>query len=139
MKKDIKYYLDLKYPLVVKEDADGSYYAEYPDLKGCMTVGDTLIEISESIEDAKETWIQTAIEHNIEIPEPKSENDYSGSFRIRMPKSLHKSLADEAKSEGISMNQYCIYLLSKALKKNIMLSKQLFKIIIQQNPCSRVI
>lgn len=113
MQKDIKYYLSLKYPLVVKEDEDGTYYAEYPDLKGCMTVGNSLSEISESIEDAKLTWIETAFENNIDIPEPKSESDYSGSFRIRMPKSLHKSLADDAKNEGISMNQYCIYLLSK--------------------------
>ena len=117
MKKDINYYLNLKYPLVVKEDEDGTYYAEYPDLKGCMTVGDSLIDISESIKDAKQTWIETAIESNIDIPEPKGENDYSGSFRIRMPKSLHKSLAEDAKIEGISMNQYCIYLLSKEHEK----------------------
>ena len=114
MNKDIKYYLQIKYPLV---DDDGSYYAEYPDLKGCMTVGDSLEEISKSIEDAKLAWIETALENNIDIPEPKGENNYSGSFRIRMPKSLHKSLADEAKKEGISMNQYCIYLLSKEHEK----------------------
>lgn len=113
MQNEIKYYLNLKYPLVIKEDEDGSYYAEYPDLKGCMTTGDSLNEISKTIEDAKQAWIETAFENNIEIPEPKSENDYSGSFRIRMPKSLHKLLADDAKNEGISMNQYCIYLLSK--------------------------
>ncbi|MDM8534642.1 toxin-antitoxin system HicB family antitoxin [Clostridiaceae bacterium HSG29] len=116
MKKNIKYYLSLKYPLVVKED-DGSYYAEYPDLKGCMTIGNSLSEISEAIKDAKQAWIETAIENNIKIPEPKSENDFSGSFRIRMPKSLHKSLSDDAKNEGISMNQYCIYLLSKAQER----------------------
>lgn len=40
-------------------------------------------------------------------------SSYSGTFQIRMPKSLHKSLSEHAKKEGISMNQYCIYLLSK--------------------------
>ncbi|MBQ2743396.1 MAG: toxin-antitoxin system HicB family antitoxin, partial [Oscillospiraceae bacterium] len=29
------------------------------------------------------------------------------------PKSLHKSLSENSKREGISMNQYCLYLLSK--------------------------
>ena len=123
MKKNIKYYLSLKYPLVVKEDDDGSYYAEYPDLKGCITIGDSLSEISETIEDAKQAWIETAIENNIKIPEPKSKNNFSGSFRIRMPKSLHKSLADDAKSEGISMNQYCIYLLSKGQEREHNINK----------------
>ena len=36
-----------------------------------------------------------------------------GKFKIRMPKDLHKHLANKAKSEGVSMNQYCVYLLSK--------------------------
>ena len=38
---------------------------------------------------------------------------YSGQFKLRIPKSLHKSLTEHAKREGISMNQYCVYLLSK--------------------------
>lgn len=113
MIKNLDYYLSLHYPLVIKEDEDGTYFAEYPDLKGCMTCGNSIADASEMAENAKYTWLETAIERGLDIPEPKSENDYSGSFRIRMPKTLHQSLAEEAKREGISMNQYCIYLLSK--------------------------
>ena len=113
MNKNIDYYLKLKYPLVIKQDDDGTYFAEYPDLEGCMTCADTINEVTKLAEDAKLAWLETALENNISIPEPKEENSYSGSFRIRMPKSLHKELATEAKIEGISMNQYCIYLLSK--------------------------
>ncbi|MFA6663841.1 MAG: toxin-antitoxin system HicB family antitoxin, partial [Lachnospiraceae bacterium] len=29
------------------------------------------------------------------------------------PKSLHRSLSEHSKEEGISMNQYCVYLLSR--------------------------
>lgn len=32
---------------------------------------------------------------------------------LRIPKSLHRSLSEHAQREGISMNQYCIYLLSR--------------------------
>jgi predicted HicB family RNase H-like nuclease len=39
--------------------------------------------------------------------------DYSGQFKLRTPRSLHRSLAEHSKKEGISMNQYCVYLLSK--------------------------
>ena len=52
-------------------------------------------------------------EENIDIPEPDTLDNYSGQFKLRMPKSLHKSLANHALREGISMNQYCLYLLSK--------------------------
>ena len=38
---------------------------------------------------------------------------YSGQFKLRIPKSLHRSLSMHAKEEGISMNQYCLYLLAK--------------------------
>lgn len=47
-----------------------------------MTKDDTLTEISESFEDARQARSETAYENSIEIPEPKIENDYSGSFRI---------------------------------------------------------
>lgn len=49
----------------------------------------------------------------LEIHEPGSLEEYSGQFKIRMPRSLHRDLAEHSKKEGISMNQYCIYLLSK--------------------------
>jgi predicted HicB family RNase H-like nuclease len=63
--------------------------------------------------DAKKAWLEAAIDDNIEINEPDSLEDYSGQFKIRMPRSLHRSLAEHSKREGISMNQYCVYLLSK--------------------------
>ena len=56
------------------------------------------------------------MEDGIEIVEPSEDIDlsaYSGQFKLRIPKSLHRSLSIHAKEEGISMNQYCLYLLSK--------------------------
>ena len=50
---------------------------------------------------------------DIEINEPDSIEDYSGQFKLRIPKTLHRTLALNAKREGISMNQYCVYLLSR--------------------------
>ena len=64
-------------------------------------------------EDAKKAWLEAAIESNIDINEPDDIKNYSGQFKLRIPKSLHKSLVEHAKKEGISMNQYCMYLLAK--------------------------
>ncbi|MBO7094447.1 MAG: toxin-antitoxin system HicB family antitoxin, partial [Spirochaetia bacterium] len=44
---------------------------------------------------------------------PDSEKEYSGQFKLRMPKTLHRLLAEKSKREGISMNQYCLFLLSR--------------------------
>ena len=58
-------------------------------------------------------WRAAALEDGYEIPEPTSDDEYSGQFKLRIPKSLHRSLAEHARQEGISMNQYCVYLLSR--------------------------
>ena len=54
-----------------------------------------------------------AFESGVVIHEPDSLEEYSGQFKLRIPKSLHRSLAEHSKKEGISMNQYCVYLLAK--------------------------
>lgn len=83
------------------------------NLPGCLTCGETIEAAVSNAIDAKRAWLQAAIEEKIEIHEPDSLADYSGQFKIRMPRSLHRSLAEHSKREGISMNQYCVYLLSK--------------------------
>ena len=118
--KTIDYYMGLPYRLEIIPDPDeGGYVARYPELPGCITVGETLESAAENAEDAKKTWIEAALEGGTEIAEPISLDDYSGQFKLRIPKSLHRSLAEHSRREGVSMNQYCVYLLSNndALKK----------------------
>ena len=116
MNNQIDLYSNIKYPFKVELDENDGYILEYPDLPGCITYANSLEEVIRMGEDAKKAWIETASENNIPIPLP-NKNVYSGSFRLRMPKSLHRRLAQTAAEEGISMNQYCIYLLSKDFKQ----------------------
>ncbi len=112
--KDIDYYMRLNYKFeVVKDEAEGGYVLSIPELKGCMTCSDDLSIGLQMLEDAKKQWFIAAIESGYEILEPGTVNDYSGQFKLRIPKSLHKELAERSKQEGISMNQYCLYILSK--------------------------
>jgi len=69
----------------------------------------------EMLEDAKKCWFTACLEDGVPIPEPARLEDYSGQFKLRLPKSLHKQLAQRSSEEGVSMNQYCVYLLSKGL------------------------
>ena len=58
--------------------------------------------------DAKRAWLQAALEDGLPVREPDNLENYSGQFELRIPKSLHRSLAEHARQEGISMNQYCV-------------------------------
>lgn len=85
----------------------------FPDLPGCITCGETIEAAIANAMEAKKEWLEAAVEEGIEIQEPDSLEDYSGQFKLRIPRSLHRSLAAHSKREGISMNQYCVYLLSR--------------------------
>ena len=112
--KTIEYYMGLPYRLEIVPDLkEGGYVASYPELQGCLTCGETAASAAANAEDCKREWLTAALEEGIEIPEPSSLDDYSGQFKLRIPKSLHKALAEHSKAEGISMNQYCLYLLTK--------------------------
>lgn len=43
----------------------------------------------------------------------KGLDEYSGKLVLRIPRSLHKELKDEAAIEGVSLNQYMLYKLAK--------------------------
>ena len=110
--KDLQYYMELKYPFTLEKDEDGSYFIQFPDLPGCMTCGDTIEKAIEMGTDARKCWIESALQDGDFIPEPKTAEDYPDNFKLRLPKSLYRQLANNASIEGISMNQYCLYLLS---------------------------
>ena len=111
--KKLDDYLNLSYPMEIVEDSiEGGYTISFPDLPGCLTCGETIEEAIANAKDAKKSWLMAAIEEGVEIYEPDSFKQYSGQFKLRIPKSLHRSLAEHSRREGISMNQYCLYLLS---------------------------
>jgi antitoxin HicB len=69
--KTIEYYLAVPYTIELTPDEDGYWFAEIPLLPGCMTQGETRIDVLEMIDDAKRLWLETAIAENIPIPEPE--------------------------------------------------------------------
>ena len=112
--RTIEEYMRLPYRMeIIPDTVEGGFAVRLPELPGCLTCGDTLEEAVRNAADCKIEWLSAAMEEGISIPEPVSEEEYSGQFKLRIPKSLHKSLAEHSKAEGISMNQYCLYLLTK--------------------------
>jgi len=110
----------------IKTDTDTiEWAAELPDLPGCVGAGDTAKEAVAMAMDAKKAWINTAIKEGREIPKPKNidEDDFSGKFTLRLPKTLHKELTLQAEDERVSLNQYILYLITRGLS-NIGISKR---------------
>ena len=114
MMKTLNDYLEMSYRMEIVEDKDeGGFVVSFPDLPGCISCGETVESAVANAMDAKKEWLAAALEEGVKIHEPDSLEDYSGQFKLRIPRSLHRSLAAHSQREGISMNQYCVYLLSK--------------------------
>lgn len=119
----LDYYLDLKYPVLVHEEKEGGYFAEVPDLPGCLTQAETLDELMAMVKDAQQAWIEAAYADGREIPLPRSEEEYSGKLVLRMPVSLHRRLVRAAADERISLNQYLVQLLSGKVDLALVLNR----------------
>jgi len=118
--KTLEYYLSLPYRVEVYPEPDGSgYTAVVPDLPGCLTCAETLSELWEMVEDAKRTWLEFSLQEGLPIPEPGPvvEETYSGKFTVRLPRSLHRRVAERARRERVSINQFVNMVLAEAVTK----------------------
>lgn len=113
--KTVEDYMKCHYKLEIIESEEGGYAASYPDLKGCVTCSDTLEGVVKNAVDAKRCWIESELERGATIPEPSKDPTGSSRFSLRMPVSLRKEIEVESKRQGVSMNQYCLYVLSKSV------------------------
>ena len=107
--------MSLPYQEVIIAAKEGGYVGYIPDLKGCITQAETKTEIVEMLEDAKKCWLEGALEDRLKIPEPVLEDDFSGRINLRIPKSLHRSLAMSARKESVSLNQMAVSLIASGL------------------------
>lgn len=118
MNKPIEYYMNLPYKVDIYPEEDGTgYTASIPDLPGCITSADSIGELWDSLEEAKTLWLEVAIQDGDHVPEPApiEEEQFSGRFVARLPRSLHRELANRADRENTSLNQLVVMLLSDGM------------------------
>ncbi|HHV17790.1 MAG TPA: type II toxin-antitoxin system HicB family antitoxin [Thermoanaerobacterales bacterium] len=110
---------DYKVEIIKLSNNDGGgFLATVPKLPGCMSDGETPEEALVNVKDAIKCWIETARELGRKVPEPdkyKVEDDFSGKLTLRMPKLLHKMIAEQAEKEGCSINQLIITYISMGI------------------------
>lgn len=114
--KDIQYYLNLPYTVILRPDPEGGVVARVDELPGCVTGGTTAAEALESLDELKRAWVEDALEAGHPVPEPQPDEPLpSGKWVQRVPKSLHKKLVTAARRETVSLNTLVTAILSEAL------------------------
>jgi len=102
-----------EYPFNVIADPDGGYVIEFPDLPGCMTQVEELDEVGPMAAEIQQLWIETAYNEGMDIRPPSYPEEYSGRFVLRLPRSLHRRLAEGAERERVSLNQWVVSILAR--------------------------
>jgi predicted RNase H-like HicB family nuclease len=104
-----------KYPKqVFWSDEDEGYIAIAPDLPGSSAFGESEAEALQELDDAIAGWIAAAKAVGNTVPPPSTPSKlHSGKLLVRMPRTLHRDLAEDAAREGVSLNQYVVFVLSK--------------------------
>jgi antitoxin HicB len=109
----------LDYPLTIRPlsaEEGGGWLCEFPDLPGCMADGATPEEAVREGADALRSCVLTLRELGRPVPPPsRPENSYSGRWLMRVPKGLHRRLAEQARAEGVSLNALAATLLAEGL------------------------
>ncbi len=62
----------MQYAIVIEKVPDSNYSAYVPDLPGCISVGETLDEVTQMIQEAIELHIEGMREDGLPIPEPST-------------------------------------------------------------------
>jgi len=94
-------------------DEDNCYISTIKEFPGLSGLGETRSESIKQAEVALEGFLKVYEEDGCQLPEPNIVKQYSGQTRVRLPKSLHESLSNEAEIEGVSLNTHIIHLLSE--------------------------
>ena len=96
-----------------RDNEYGAFIEEIPEVSA---YGETYEKAIAELQQVFKDWQETAGERQVEIPPPANFEEYSGKFVVRIPKSLHKRLAQRAKEENVSLNQEVLYCITKGLK-----------------------
>jgi predicted RNase H-like HicB family nuclease len=107
------------YPFEVKPlsmDGGLGYVIRFPDLPGCMSVGQTVEEAIANGRDAFRAWMESAIADGVQIPGPNGVAE-PVKFVQRLPKSLHAQPLRVAASEGTSLNTFVTLLVAEGLSR----------------------
>jgi antitoxin HicB len=103
------------YEIKIIPEEDGYVAVRFPDFPGIITGGDSPEEAMRNAREALAATLETMRARRIPRPIPK--HKFSGQFNVRVPRSLHRTLARTAEEEGVSLNALITQLLNSAVSR----------------------
>ena len=100
---------------VVWSDEDQAFVATCPEFNGVSGLAESPAAALEEAQTALRLMIKTYEAEAWELPAAKSLHEYSGQFRLRVPRSLHARLSECAADEGVSLNTYAVSVIACGL------------------------
>lgn len=107
--------LSKEYARRLVPDETGGYVASIHEFPGCIAEGETADEAIKNLDEAAASWVKVALSNGYEIREPVSFHGYSGKIALRIPRGLHKQVAELAELEGSSINQLLVTAIAQYL------------------------
>ena len=92
---------------------DSGWIAVAPELPGCSAFGKTDGQALKELDTAIDLWIETANAKKWSVPKPVASREPAGKILLRVPRELHQDYLSLASEEGISLNQYMLYVLAR--------------------------
>lgn len=107
--------LSKEYARRLVPDETGGYVASIQEFPGCIAEGDNAEDAIKNLDKAAVAWVEVALSNGYEIREPTSFHGYSGKIALRIPRGLHKQVAEQAELEETSINQLLVAAISQYL------------------------
>ena len=104
-------------------DEDNAFIASIPGVQGLSAFGNTNEKALSELKIAAEAYFESLKKAGKTIPLANEVISFSGQIRLRMSKSLHAALSNEAEEEGVSLNTYMVTLLSERHMEQKLLKK----------------
>lgn len=93
---------------------DKCWVAVAPEIPGCSALGKTDTEALRELDAAIKGHLAVRRDAGLNVPKPLAGQTLGGRFLLRLPKALQRSLKEEATEEGVSVNQYALFLIATA-------------------------
>jgi len=104
-------------------DEDNGFIASIPGVQALSAFGNTNEKALSELKIAAEAYFESLKKAGKKIPLENKVISFSGQIRLRMSKSLHTALSNEAEEEGVSLNTYMVTLLSERHMEQKLLKK----------------
>lgn len=95
----------LVYPAVFHLAKEGGYSVEIPDLKGCVSEGDTLAEAIDMITDSACGWVLDELEDGKKAPVPSTYEDISNSYKGEIVSLITLDIVSYVEKNNLSLSE----------------------------------